>query len=144
MHSIGSLLEAKSNNVVVWSVRPEQTVREALELMKEHDIGCVLVMEQDALKGIVSERDYARKMILSGKASASTPVSDIMTSELICATRNYSVDDCMALMSSNDIRHLPVVEEGVVYGMVSVRDLVSAIIKSQQDTINHLQKYIAS
>lgn len=144
MHSIGSLLEAKSKNVVVWSVRPEQTVREALELMKEHDIGCVLVMEQSALKGIVSERDYARKMILSGKASASTPVSDIMTSELICATRSNSVDDCMALMSSNDIRHLPVVEDGVVYGMVSVRDLVSAIIKSQQDTINHLQQYIAS
>lgn len=144
MNSIGKLLDAKSDQIVIWSVKPDQTVREALELMKEVDIGCVLVMQEDALKGILSERDYARKMILSGKASDSTPVSEIMTSKLFTTTRSNSVDDCLALMSSHDIRHLPVIDGDVVLGMVSVRDLVSAIIKEQQETINHLQKYIAS
>jgi len=144
MNSIGRLLDAKSDKIVIWSVRPDQTVREALELMQEVDVGCVLVMEGDDLKGILSERDYARKMILSGKASDSTPVSDIMTSKLICTTRSNSVDDCLELMSSNDIRHLPVMDGDKVKGMVSVRDLVSAIIKEQQETIDHLQQYIAS
>ncbi len=144
MTSIGTLLDAKSDNIVIFSVTPQQTVREALELMKQHDIGCVMVMEGDALRGILSERDYARKMILYGKASASTPVSDIMTTKVTCTTRSNSVDDCLELMSRHDFRHLPVVENDKVLGMVSVRDLVSSIIKEQQNTIDHLQQYIAS
>ena len=144
MTSIGTLLDAKSDGIVIYSVSPTQTVREALELMKQHDIGCVMVMQGDQLKGILSERDYARKMILYGKASASTPVSDIMTTEVVCTTRSNSVDDCLELMSRHDFRHLPVVENDQVLGMVSIRDLVSNIIKEQQNTIDHLQQYIAS
>ena len=102
-----------------------------------------MVLDQQRLAGILSERDYARKMILSGKASDSTPVSDIMTKEVITTTRSHSVDDCLALMSQYDFRHLPVVENDEILGMVSIRDLVSSIIREQQETIEHLQHYIA-
>ncbi|MGB5705412.1 MAG: CBS domain-containing protein [Arenicellales bacterium] len=144
MTTIGSLLDAKSQSIVIFSVLPGQTVREALELMKQHNIGCVLVMENDQLKGILSERDYARKMILSGKASATTPVSEIMTTKVTRTTRSNSVDDCLELMSRHDFRHLPVVEDDKVLGMVSIRDLVSSIIREQQNTIDQLQQYITS
>jgi CBS domain-containing protein len=143
MTSIGSLLDAKSSQPVIWSVKPSQTVREALELMQEHDIGCVMVREDQRLDGILSERDYARKMILVGKASADTPVSDIMTSEVICARRDNDVNHCLALMNQHGFRHLPVVEDDHIYGMVSIGDLIGSIIKEQQETIEHLQHYIA-
>lgn len=144
MTTIGKLLTGKSSDAVIWSVRPEQTVRAALELMSQHDIGCVMVMENDQLVGILSERDYARKMILTGRASDSTAVRDIMTANVICTTPQNSVDDCLALMSKHDFRHLPVKDGERVVGMVSVRDLVSTIIQEQQETIDHLQHYIAS
>ena len=144
MRSIGTLLDQKSSESVIWSVSPNQTVREALELMKEHDIGCVLVMENDRLAGILSERDYARKMILLGKASDVSTVSSIMTSNVICTTRQNTVDDCLALMSKHDFRHIPVKDGERVLGMVSIRDLVGSIIREQQETIDHLQQYIAS
>ena len=143
MTSIRSLLDGKSSRPIVWSVQPSQTVRDALELMQKHDIGCVLVMENEQLMGILSERDYARKMILVGKASADTAVSDIMTSNVVCTTRDNNVDECMTLMSQGEFRHLPVVENNRVLGMVSIRDLVASIIKEQQETIEHLQQYIA-
>ncbi len=144
MNSIGTLLDAKSPESQIWSILPRQTVREALEIMKIHDIGCILVMENDQLCGVLSERDYARKMILTGKTSDTTRVEDIMTRKVICTTRKNSVDECMALMSHHDFRHLPVKDGDRVVGMVSIRDLVGSIIKEQQDTIEHLQQYIAS
>lgn len=144
MRSIGTLLDAKSADAVIWSVAPGQTVRQALELMKEHDIGCVLVMENSRLEGILSERDYARKMILQGKSSDKSTVASIMTSNVICTTRQNTVDDCLALMSQHDFRHIPVKDGDTVVGMVSIRDLVSSIIREQQQTIDHLQQYIAS
>ena len=144
MTTIGSLLDARSGEAIIHQIKPDQTVREALELMKEKDIGCVLVMESNQLIGIVSERDYARKMILSGKASHNTPVSEIMTADVISTTRQNSVDECMDLMSKCDFRHLPVLENDEVLGMVSIRDLVASVIREQKDTIEHLQHYITS
>ncbi len=144
MTSVGSLISAKSKQPVIYSVRPEQMVREALELMKEHDIGCVMVMEGDELVGILSERDYARKMILSGRTSHDTPVRDIMTSNVICTTPAGSVDECLGLMNQYGFRHLPVKDGDRVVGMVSTGDIISSIIREQQDTIDHLQQYIAS
>ena len=144
MSTIGSILDARPGKAVIHQIKPDQTVREALELMKEEDIGCVLVMESDHLLGILSERDYARKMILTGKASHNTPVSEIMTGDVICTTRKNTVDECMDLMSRCDFRHLPVLENDRVLGMVSIRDLVASVIREQKDTIEHLQHYISS
>ncbi len=144
MTTVGNLIRAKSEKPVIHSVQPDQMVRAALELMKEHDIGCVLVMEGDRLCGIFSERDYARKMILVGKTSHDTPVSEIMTPEVICTSPSNSVDECLALTNKHGFRHLPVKEDDRVVGMVSTGDLISSIIKEQQDTIDHLQQYIAS
>jgi CBS domain-containing protein len=144
MTTVGHLINAKSESPVIYSVRPEQMVREALELMKQHDIGCVMVMEGDDLVGILSERDYARKMILSGKTSHDTPVSEIMTSEVVCTAPENSVDECLALVNKHGFRHLPVKQDDRVVGMVSSGDLISSIIREQQNTIDHLQQYIAS
>ncbi len=144
MTTVGSLINAKSKEPVIFSVRPNQMVREALELMKQHDIGCVMVMEGDSLEGILSERDYARKMILVGKASNDTPVSEIMTADVICTSPENSVDECLALVNTHGFRHLPVKDGDHVVGMVSSGDLISCIIREQQNTIDHLQQYIAS
>lgn len=144
MTTIGNLIHAKSEQPVIFSVTPEQMVREALELMKERDIGCVMVMEGDNLIGILSERDYARKMILSGRTSHDTPVSEIMTTNVVCTTPESSVDECLGLLNRYGFRHLPVKEGDRVVGMVSSGDLISCIIKEQQSTIDHLQQYIAS
>ncbi len=142
MTTVGTLIGAKSENPVIHSVRPDQMVREALELMKEHDIGCVMVMEDDTLVGILSERDYARKMILAGKTSHDTPVSEIMTAKVVCTSPSSSVDDCLALMNQYGFRHLPVKLDEQVVGMVSTGDIISTIIKEQQNTINQLHQYI--
>ena len=144
MTTVGTLIRAKSEKPVIHSVRPDQMVRAALELMKVHDIGCVLVMEGDELRGIFSERDYARKMILVGKTSHDTPVSEIMSPEVICTSPSNSVDECLALTNKHGFRHLPVKDGDRVVGMVSTGDLISSIIKEQQETIDHLQQYIAS
>ena len=144
MTTVGTLIRSKSEKPVIHSVRPDQMVRAALEMMKEHDIGCVLVMENDELLGIFSERDYARKMILEGKTSHNTPVSEIMTTSVICMSLTNSINECLALTNRYGFRHLPVKEDGRVVGMVSTGDLISTIIKEQQDTIDHLQQYIAS
>ncbi len=144
MTTIGSLINAKSKEPVIYSVGPEQMVREALELMKQHDIGCVMVMVDDHLAGILSERDYARKMILSGRTSHDTPVKEIMTSDVVCTTPESSVDECLGLINKHGFRHLPVKDGDRVVGMVSSGDLISCIIREQQSTIDHLQQYIAS
>ena len=126
----------------VCAVMPETPVYEALEIMAEKDIGAVLVMEDADLCGIFSERDYARKVILQGKASRETPVSEIMTSPPVVTTLEQSVDDCLRLMTDHRIRHLPVVSQEAVIGVLSIGDLVNWIIRRQEGEIHHLHHYI--
>jgi CBS domain-containing protein len=127
----------------VCAVTRETPVYEALEIMADKDIGAVLVMEEADLCGIFSERDYARKVILQGKASRDTTVGEIMTSPAIVATLDLSVDDCMRLMTDYRIRHLPVTGEDAVIGVLSIGDLVNWIIRRQEEEIHHLHHYIA-
>jgi CBS domain-containing protein len=127
----------------VCAVAPETPVYEALEIMADKDIGAVLVMEDADLCGVFSERDYARKVILQGKASRETTVGEIMTSPPIVATLDQSVDDCMRMMTDRRIRHLPVVSQQAVIGVLSIGDLVNWIIRRQEEEIHHLHHYIA-
>jgi CBS domain-containing protein len=127
----------------VWSVKPTDNVLEALGVMAEHDIGAVLVMEADKLVGLFSERDYARKVVLAGRSSKDSPVQDVMTVHIVCVSPERSIDECMALMTSKRLRHLPVVDHKRVIGIVSIGDLVKATIDDQQFTITQLQMYIA-
>jgi len=127
----------------IWSVRSEQSVLEAIRLMAEKGIGAVLVIDDGRLAGIFSERDYARKVILEDRASRSTPVGDIMTRDPVTTTRAAQVGGCLSLMTERRFRHLPVVEDGAVIGIVSIGDLVKAVIKEQQYTIDQLEHYIA-
>lgn len=141
MTTVKQLLDSKGD--YAWSVKPDDTVYEAIESMADKSVGALLVMEGKKLVGIVSERDYARKVILQGKSSRDTPVRDIMTAQVLCARLNETVDECMALMTDKRIRHLPVVEDGEVKGMLSLGDLVKTIIAEQQHTIEQLEHYIS-
>jgi len=127
----------------VHAVRPDDTVLAALGVMAEHDIGAVLVVEGDELLGILSERDYARKVALLGRASRDSPVRLIMTANVVCVPPNRTVAECMGLMTERRCRHLPVVENGRVIGLISIGDLVKATIDEQEFTINQLKNYIA-
>ena len=127
----------------VHCVRPDDTVLAALGVMAEHDIGAVLVLEGDELAGILTERDYARKVALVGRSSKDSPVRAIMTAEVVCVPPYRSIEDCLALMTERRVRHLPVVENGQVIGLVSIGDLVKAQIDEQEFTINQLKNYIA-
>ena len=127
----------------VHAVRPDDTVLSALGVMAEHDIGAVLVVEGDELLGILSERDYARKVALMGRASRDSPVRAIMTANIVCVPPNRTIEECMGLMTERRCRHLPVVENGRVIGLVSIGDLVKATIDEQEFTINQLKNYIA-
>ena len=127
----------------VHAVRPDDTVLAALGVMAEHDIGAVLVVEGDDLLGILSERDYARKVVLLGRASRDSPVRLIMTANVVCVPPNRTVEECMGLMTERRCRHLPVVENGRVIGLVSIGDLVKAMIDEKEFTINQLKNYIA-
>jgi CBS domain-containing protein len=127
----------------VWSAKPDACVYNCIELMAEKMVGALPIIEQGHLLGIVSERDYARKVILQGKSSLTTPVSEIMSSPVISVTRQHSVGDCMHIITHNRIRHLPVVENGEIVGMVSIGDLVNWVISEQQKTIRHLESYIS-
>jgi len=133
----------KDKGTQIYSVRPSDTVFEALLRMAEHHCGALLVMEGDALKGIISERDYARKVILLGKGSKETMVSEIMSTDLKVASPESTLTDCMRLMTEHRIRHLPVLEAGQVMGVLSIGDLVKAKIADQQREIEHLSQYIA-
>ncbi len=128
----------------IWSVSPDDTVFKALELMAEKNIGAVLVMEGDELRGIFSERDYARKVVLLEKSSKTTPVRDIMTARVFYVTPQESIDDCMGLMTEKRIRHLPVLENDRVVGVISIGDVVKEVIAMQASTIEHLESYITT
>ena len=127
----------------VFAVAPDASVFEALERLAEHDVGALVVVEGEALVGVVSERDYARKVILAGRASRDTPVRDVMSAPVITADIDDTVNACMARMADRRIRHLPVLDQGRLAGMVSVGDLVKAIIAEQAFEIEQLQGYIA-
>jgi CBS domain-containing protein len=134
------LLDRKGR--AVFSIKPEDPVLEAIRQMADRHVGALLVMRGDELLGIVSERDYARKVILKGRSSADTPVSQIMTAPVVTVSLTNSVQECMQLMTARRVRHLPVVEGRKVVGMVSIGDLVKAVMEEQQQTIEQLESYI--
>lgn len=140
MQTVHKILKHKGDHI--YSVDPIETVYEAISIMAEKEIGALLVMQEGHPVGIISERDYTRKVILKDKSSKATRVSEIMTSELVTVDSHAHIDDCVALMNEHHIRHLPVIDEGVVVGMLSARDLFSAIINEQAHTIEHLEHYV--
>lgn len=142
MAIVRDLLQAKGNDVV--TISPDASVYTALERMAEYNIGALVVTEGDEVIGIFSERDYARKIILKGKGSRNTAVSEIMTSDVICIRPDQTVSKCMGIMTDKHIRHLPVLTDGRLVGVVSIGDVVKAIIREQQVIIDHLQDYIHS
>lgn len=131
-------------DIALWYVKPESTVYEALKLMSEAGIGAVLVMEDGRLAGIFSERDYARKVALEGRDSRTTTVSEIMTKDVFCVSPDTSTEECMAIMVSKRFRHLPVVKDSEVIGMISIRDLMADIIQEREVIIKQLESYIYS
>jgi len=140
MKLVSELLRAKEREI--WSVRPDSFVLEALNLMADKNVGALLVFEEEKLVGIFSERDYARKVILKGKASKDTTVKEIMSSKVLYVKPEQSVEECMALMTDKHIRHLPVLEENQVVGVISIGDVVKAIISDQDFMIHQLESYI--
>ena len=140
MTTIAQLLNTKGNQV--WSVEPKATIFKALEIMSEKEIGALLVMENGKLTGIFSERDYARKVILKGKSSKETQVGELMTKKVFYMDPQKTINDCMAMMTAKRIRHVPVIEDNQVMGIVTIGDVVNQIISEQEVTINHLENYI--
>jgi CBS domain-containing protein len=142
MLTVKHLLERKGAQV--YSVTPDTPVLDAIRLMAEKYVGALLVMRGTELAGIISERDYARKVILLGRSSADTPVRQIMTSPVVTVRPAHTVNECMQIVTDKRIRHLPVVENGSVLGVVSIGDLVKAVIESQQEQIEQLERYIST
>jgi CBS domain-containing protein len=130
-------------NKSVWTIGPEEPVLEAIQMMADKHIGALPVVRDDELLGIVSERDYARKVILLGRSSSDTPVWQIMSSPVTTVTPDDAVHRCMEIMTEQRIRHLPVIERNRLIGMISIGDLVKAVIEEQQQTITQLERYIA-
>ncbi len=140
MRPIKHLLDSKTHKI--YSVSPQTTVLEALKIMAEADVGAVLVMDGERMAGIFSERDYARRVVLQGKSSRETLVCDVMTDRIVCVQPNQTVEEAMTVMTEVRCRHLPVVEEGRVIGVVSIGDLVKEIISEQEFVIQQLETYI--
>lgn len=141
MKLVQHLLDSKGNEVI--SIDPDRSVLDAIKRMAEVGIGSLVVLDGDRLAGILSERDYARKVILKGRASDSTPVADIMTTEVVTTTPAATIDECMQLMTDRKFRHLPVIDDGRVVGIISIGDLVQAIIADQKAEIEQLEHYIS-
>jgi CBS domain-containing protein len=142
MKTVREILEAKSHKLL--SISPRASVLEALELMADKDVGALVVLDGDSLAGIFSERDYARKVILHGKSSKATSVSEIMTQKVVCVRPDQSVEECMALMTDKRIRHLPVLDDRKVIGVISIGDVVKEVISEQRFVIEQLEHYIHS
>ncbi|HTV14761.1 MAG TPA: CBS domain-containing protein [Acidobacteriaceae bacterium] len=140
--TVGALLHNKSGEV--WSLDPSASVYEAIRLMAEKSVGALLVMRDAKLAGIVSERDYARKVVLQGRDCNKTPVSEIMTAEVITVTPQHTVEECMRIVTEKRIRHLPAVDGDLVVGIVSIGDLVNWLLTQQQETIRHLEAWISA
>jgi len=142
MSQVKQLLQAKGGTT--FSIAPDAPVREAITLMAQHRIGALLVMDGEHLVGVVSERDYARKVILQGRSSAQTAVADIMRTQPLTVGPETDVFDCMRMCTDSRVRHLPVVRDNVVIGVISTGDLVKAVIDAQAEQIEHLERYISS
>jgi CBS domain-containing protein len=140
MKSVAQLLKIKNGGI--FAISPDASVLDCVKLLAEKGVGAVLVMEGDRLMGILSERDYARKVVLQGKSSKDTKVREIMTADVLCVTPRQTNEECMALMTAKRIRHLPVVEGEKVVGVISIGDLVRDIIEEQQLAIKELERYI--
>lgn len=140
MQTIKQLLDTKGNNIL--SIDPNSSVYDAIKAMADNHVGSLLVMKNDNLVGIITERDYSRNVILKGKSSKDTPVKDIMISNVLCAKPEQSIEQCMALMTDKHVRHLPVAENDKVIGIISIGDLVKAIISEQKFMIEQLEHYI--
>jgi CBS domain-containing protein len=141
MGLVKQILESKGNEI--FTIAPDTSVYHALELMVEKNVSALLVMENDQLAGIFTERDYARKVVLKGKKSTETTIGEIMTSDLITVAPNSTIDECMGLMTGKYIRHLPVLDNGKLAGIISIGDVVRRIIEDQKSIIGHMEQYIA-
>jgi CBS domain-containing protein len=141
MRTVNDILQHKGRKV--WSVEPNDTVLHALALMAEQEIGAVVVLEQGRLAGILSERDYARKVVLLGRSSRESAIRDVMTCDVITVSPAQDIDECLALVTNRRVPHLPVLEQSRVVGLISIGDLVHARIDEQEQVIEHLQQYIA-
>ena len=134
-----------NENRQIWTISKDQSVMQALILMSEKNIGAIIIVDSNDFPiGIFSERDYARKIILKGKSSKDTLLDEVMTKELITVTRDYKIDQCMEIMNEKRIRHLPVLENKKIVGIISIGDVLKIMIKEQKELINHLQKFITS
>jgi CBS domain-containing protein len=142
MRTVTELLKSKPD-ATVHTVAPSASVYDALKLMADKSVGALLVMDGDKVVGIITERDYARKVILLSRSSKETPVRDIMTSEVMYVRRDQTNEDCMVLMTENRLRHLPVIEDGKLVGLISIGDLVKDIISEQKFIIEQLEHYIS-
>ena len=140
MITIEQLLNNKDNQI--WSVEPKTSIFEALKIMSDKEIGALLVLEDEKLVGIFSERDYARKVILKGKSSKNTHVGELMTKKVLYIDPEQTINDCMTIMTDKHIRHLPVIENDKVIGIVTIGDVINQIISEQEYTIQHLENYI--
>ena len=142
MKTVKDILGVKGHDV--WSIGPDASVYDAMQLMADREVGALMVMEGTKVIGVLSERDYARKVILHGRSSKNTQVKEIMTTHVMYARPEQNIEECMALMTEKRIRHLPVIDEGQLVGVISIGDLVKSIIDEQRFTIEQLERYISA